>query len=102
MPSIALSTEIAGVIMPSPWRRAAPNSPSSRSAWGALPSTRVASAIKGQDAALAIIVGAEDEDEVLDGDDEDQRPGDEREDVPRTLPAVDGTACGPLKQSRSA
>ena len=36
---------------------------------------------QGQDAALAVIVGAEHEDQVLDGDDEDQRPGDEREDA---------------------
>jgi hypothetical protein len=36
---------------------------------------------QGQDAALAVIVGAEDEGQVLDGDDEDQRPGDEREDA---------------------
>ena len=33
-----------------------------------------------QHAALAAVVGAEDEDDVLDGDDEDQRPEDQRED----------------------
>ena len=34
-----------------------------------------------EDATLAAIVGAHDEDDVLDADDEDQRPDDEREDA---------------------
>ena len=34
-----------------------------------------------EDAALALVVGAQHEDQVLDRDDEDQRPGDERQDA---------------------
>ena len=38
-----------------------------------------------EDAALAVIVGAHDEDGILDGDDDDQRPEDQRDDAYRCL-----------------
>ena len=38
-----------------------------------------------QDAALAVIVGAHDQDRVLDGDDDDQRPEDQRHDAEHGL-----------------
>ena len=85
-PSIAPSTEIAGVIMPSPNRKR-------RAEYAEDDQDRSAPPIVGallvlqqqrehrEHAAFAAVVGAQDEDEVLDAHDEDQRPEDERQDA---------------------
>ena len=67
---------MAGVISPSPYSSDVPNTPSITSpAARRLPGVfGITSAVSAQDAALAAVVGAHDEADVLDRDDDDQRP----------------------------
>ena len=55
-----------------------------------------------QDAALALVVGAHDEEQVLDRDRDDERPEDQRQDAEHVVGASPESACVPEKHSRSA
>jgi hypothetical protein len=83
-PSTAPSTEIAGVMTPSPKKIAVPKMPTKRSVRRSaglfLHRPRGEREHRDQ-AALAVVVGAQDEDDVLDRDDHRDRPEDEREDA---------------------
>ena len=88
-PSTAPSTEIAGVIMPSPYSSAAPKRPSAISSGPADGEARPLFGVlarqgrheRGQreDAAFALVVGAQHERDVLDRHHEHQRPEDQRQ-----------------------
>ena len=54
-----------------------------------------------EDAALAVVVGAHDERQVLDGDDHRQRPEDQRQDAEHVL-GVGATPCSPRSGTRAA
>ena len=103
-PSMALRTEIAGVIMPSPYSRAAPKIPSRRSAptgRGRMPRAAAATAHQRQNAAFALIVRPHDERQVLHRDDE-QRDQKISDSTPRTFSGVGGRRATAEKHSRSA
>ena len=68
-PSTALSTDIAGVITPSPYSSAAPINPTTSRDARQVPGGACRASEKRHDATLAAIVGAHDEDGVFDGDD---------------------------------
>ena len=80
-PSTADSTLIAGVMMPSPNRNPAPSmsAPSRTAKTRALLSVFMQQAVKREDAAFAVAVGAQHEDRVFEADDERQRPYRERD-----------------------
>ena len=81
-PSTADRTETAGVITPSPKNRQAPMMPMKVSTTRGLSRRRsLGQRHQGQDAAFALVVGAHHEEHVFDGDDDDQRPEDQREDA---------------------
>ena len=80
-PSTAPSTVIAGVIMPSPYSSAAPKMPiRTRIGHFGAPSFPLRQE-RGQreDPAFALVVGAHDDGDVLDGDDDQQRIDDQRQ-----------------------
>ena len=86
MPSIADSTEIAGVIMLSPKNSAAPKTPSAAniSAVRRRPCSdphRRNKRDEGHDAALAVVVGTHHEAHVGERDDEHDRPEDQGDDA---------------------
>ncbi len=81
-PSTADSTEIAGVINPSPYSNAVPNTPSVTTAAATfgdgLTLGRDDERGERQDAALAVVVGPHHEQQVLETDHDDQRPEGDR------------------------
>ena len=77
---------IAGVIIESPRNSDTPKMPSAarpatRRPRGPLPPTRTEQRDQRHDPALAVVVGAHDEQHVLEGDDHHDRPEDERHDA---------------------
>ena len=83
-PSMALSTEIAGVIIPSPYNSAAPNNPRTMSTVRRCGIARPPLLLEDQrhqreNPTFTAVVGAHDEDDVLHRDDEHEQPDDERE-----------------------
>jgi hypothetical protein len=79
---MALSTEIAGVIQPSPWSSVAPNQADNHLGGAqrvALGAPRAHQSEPRQDAAFTVVVGAHDQDRVFDRDDDNQRPEDQRD-----------------------
>ena len=82
-PSTADSTEMAGVITPSPKNRQAPAMPTraERIAHAGADRDALRQRHQRQDAALAAVVGAHDQGDVFDRDDQDQRPEDQRQDA---------------------
>ena len=77
-PSSADSTEIAGVMMASPENSAAPATPSRNTTVVRLPIARLGERVERQNAALALVVGPHQEQHVFGGDDDQQRPDDQR------------------------
>ncbi len=77
-PSTADSTEMAGVISPSPYSNAVPNTPSVTTPAATLdtvcPSGRDHQRRERQDSALAVVVGPHHRGQVLDADDDHERP----------------------------
>jgi hypothetical protein len=82
---MALSTEIAGVMMPSPKRSAAPTMTS------AAMSPTLPTGARRSFSGFALVVGAHQESQVLDGDDHRQGPNDERYDA-KDIAALGGHA----------
>ena len=82
-PSTADSTEIAGVITPSPKNRQAPAMPTNgqRAAHAGADRDALRQRHQRQDAALAAVVGAHDQHHVFHRDDQHERPEDQRQDA---------------------
>ncbi len=80
-PSTAESTDMAGVIMASPKKKAAPTMPRTSTK----PPLRFSACLdqhdEREDAAFALVVGAHEQDDVFERDDEDQRPDQQRDDA---------------------
>ena len=99
VPSTAESTEIAGVIMLSPKNRAAPKTPSAGEQELRPPGDPVAELTdlrdQRHDPALAVVVRAHHQADVLDGDDQRHRPEDQR-DHPVDVVGDAWIGCGSL------
>ena len=101
-PSTALSTEMAGVIMPSPYSSAAPNRPDRHQRrMRAPPALGADQRDQRQDAAFPAVVGPHHEQQVLDRDGDDERPEDQREDTDDVLRATPESHARP-RSTRAA
>ena len=79
-PSTADSTEIAGVIIASPKKKAAPTTPRMRTKLSLAPQRLLGKHHKGKDAAFTLVVGAHQDQHIFDRHDEDERPDQQRDD----------------------
>ena len=77
-PSTAESTDMAGVIMASPKKKAAPIMPSASTKPPFVLQQRFDQHDEREDSAFAAVVGPHQEDDVFQRDDEDQRPDQQR------------------------
>ena len=95
-PSTAETTEIAGVIIASPKKKAAPTMPRK----SANPPFRFSHCLdendEREDAAFTAVVGAHQQEDVFERDDEDQRPDEERGDADHIVAQAVGASAGDM------
>ena len=78
-PSTADNTEIAGVIMESPMNIEAPTTPSASNGQAPPAQRPLPQRHQGQRTSLAVVVGAQQQQHIFGGHDDEQRPQDQRE-----------------------